>query len=406
MTNQMSPSPTDVLRAKYKESWSGCIEITEETDRSLSWQVYLLHGKLQYITTNKGQQARLNYLWYKYKLGGKCPKLDLKGSEYSQVCRWLEEKKSSQEEAKKILLMFTLEGIVQVLSIRQARIELNPAKRIKKAVINFEIPKFIGSKQIQAQIKGWQNTKKYCLSPLSRLYLEQKNALQFYKLWKEKYNTPELSSLAKVHKLSSFVSLFVTKSTIYEMATKAQVDTYFLLEHLQQSIESEIVTVLPLAELAPDEKPETATPKPEVDDSSNQKQSKSDHSQALIVCIDDSKTVQKQVKMTLQAVGYQFLGITDPTLALKELAQHQPAVILMDINMPNVNGYDLCSLLRKSQKFQEIPIVMLTGRDGMIDRVRAKLVGANDYLTKPCDPNKLIALVKVLEERQPVATTK
>ena len=69
----------------------------------------------------------------------------------------------------------------------------------------------------------------------------------------------------------------------------------------------------------------------------------------------------------------------------------------MDINMPELNGYDLCSLLRKSERFKDIPIVMLTGRDGMIDRVRAKLVGATDYLTKPCDPNKLITLAKALE---------
>jgi twitching motility two-component system response regulator PilG len=126
-------------------------------------------------------------------------------------------------------------------------------------------------------------------------------------------------------------------------------------------------------------------------------------SSTLVACIDDSKTVQKQVKMTLEAGGYQVLSILDPTLALKQLSQHQPVVIFMDINMPELNGYDLCSLLRKSERFKDIPIVMLTGRDGMIDRVRAKLVGATDYLTKPCDPNKLITLAKALETS--VATT-
>ncbi|NJL51468.1 MAG: response regulator [Hydrococcus sp. SU_1_0] len=102
--------------------------------------------------------------------------------------------------------------------------------------------------------------------------------------------------------------------------------------------------------------------------------------------------------MTLEAGGYQVLSILDPTLALKQLSQQLPAVIFLDINMPNMNGYDLCSLLRKSERFKDIPIVMLTGRDGMIDRVRAKIVGATDYLTKPCDPNKLITLTKVLEK--------
>ena len=102
--------------------------------------------------------------------------------------------------------------------------------------------------------------------------------------------------------------------------------------------------------------------------------------------------------MTLEAGGYKVLGILDPTTALKMLSQQQPAVIFMDINMPNLNGYDLCSLLRKSQKFNEVPIVMLTARDRTIDRVRAKIVGATDYLTKPCNPNKLITLAKALEK--------
>lgn len=407
MTNNSFQNPLELLQAKYKESWSGCIEITAAQDLSFAWQVYLLRGKIQYITTSKGKQARLDYLWHKYRLASHCPHLETSlanSSEYSQVCQWLESQQSDPEVIKKLLLMFAVEGITQVLSIAQAKIEFNPAKRIQKSVISFELPKFIENKQIKSQVESWHQAKSYCQSPLSRFYLEQKNALKFYKIWQEKYNHPELASLAKTHKLSSFVSLFVAKSTVYEIATKAKVDTYFLTQHLQSSIEEGIVTVLPWAESTLKEQPaKITTLESKVAQSQQTNVIKSHNSQTLIVCIDDSKTVQKQVKMTLEAVGYQVLGILDPTLALKELAQHQPAVIFMDINMPNVNGYDLCSLLRKSHKFQEVPIVMLTGRDGMIDRVRAKLVGANDYLTKPCDPHKLISLAKAFEKSTIIA---
>jgi twitching motility two-component system response regulator PilG len=196
--------------------------------------------------------------------------------------------------------------------------------------------------------------------------------------------------------------LFVAKNSFYQIATKTNTDTYFLAKHLEQSITEKLIDIFPFKELTTEElrlkhqaqEDTSALPQvqPGVMNPANTSQSST-----LVACIDDSKAVQKQVKMTLEAGGYQVLGILDPTLALKQLSQHQPVVIFMDINMPNLNGYDLCSLLRKSERFKDIPIVMLTGRDGMIDRVRAKLVGATDYLTKPCDPNKLITLAKTLE---------
>ena len=98
--------------------------------------------------------------------------------------------------------------------------------------------------------------------------------------------------------------------------------------------------------------------------------------------------------MTLQPVGYRVISVVNATHALRELSRHMPILILMDINMPDINGYDLCSMLKRSRKFQNIPIIMLTGRDGIIDRMRAKLVGADKYLTKPFEPQDLINIVQ------------
>ena len=193
--------------------------------------------------------------------------------------------------------------------------------------------------------------------------------------------------------------MFVAKNSFYQIASKINADTYFLAKHLEQSIAEKLIDLLPFKELTKEELRLKDHLQADNSASANVVNStdSTQTSSTLVACIDDSKTVQKQVKMTLEAGGYQVLSILDPTLALKQLSQHQPVVIFMDINMPELNGYDLCSLLRKSERFKDIPIVMLTGRDGMIDRVRAKLVGATDYLTKPCDPNKLITLAKALE---------
>ena len=402
--NKSLQNPLQVINAKYQEGWSGCIEIVEPKDPSVVWQLYLLQGKIQYINTISGQQARLNYLWQQLKVGTECPNLkDAKFqiSEYSQLCQWLINKQLEKDKIKKVLFQFVREGLINVVSIKETKIELKPAKRIKKSLISFDLKKLIGNEYIRSQIKAWKVARNYCYSPASRIYLEQKNALKFYKIWKDLYTKEEIEPLAKSQKLSSFVSLFVAKSSLYEIATKAKVDTYFLINHLRQSIEENIVELLPFAEITIDKNLQDTVESSNSNQAAHQsadKTNSSNTSSNLIVCIDDSKTVQKQVKMTLQAAGYEVLGILDPTLALKELSQSKPSVIFMDINMPNINGYDLCALLRKSQKFKDIPIVMLTGRDGMIDRVRAKIAGANDYLTKPCDPNKLIAMAKILEK--------
>jgi twitching motility two-component system response regulator PilG len=394
--NNNFQSPLQVLIAKSKTTWSGCIEIQEPKDPSISWNVYLLQGKIQYINSNLGQQERLNYLWQRFKLGSECPQLDPQEvSEYVQLCQALSSQQPTDTDVKKQLFRFCREGLVNVLSIEKTHIELVPAKRINQAIVSFSLEK-LGEK-LEEQVKISRHIRGYIDSPFSRLYLEQKNALKFYQIWKPKYTTPELKEIADNHKLSTFVSLFVAKNSFYQIATKTNADTYFLAKHLEQSIAEKLIDLFPFKELTTEEL-RLKQQAPEDNSASLQTQANGvQTSSTLVACIDDSKTVQKQVKMTLEAGGYRVLSILDPTLALKQLSQHQPVVIFMDINMPNLNGYDLCSLLRKSERFKDIPIVMLTGRDGMIDRVRAKIVGATDYLTKPCDPNKLITLTKALE---------
>ncbi|MGB5631912.1 MAG: response regulator [Waterburya sp.] len=401
--NNNFQNPLQVLKEKSKAAWSGCIEIEEPKDASISWYVYLLEGKIQYINSTLGQQVRLDYLWQRFNLGSKCPQLDKKeASEYIQLCESLSSKQLSDVDIKKLLYRFTREGLVYILSIERANVKLIPTRRINKAIISFTLEQL--GVNLEDAIKCWTEIRSYITSPFCRLYLEQKNALKFYKIWKTNYGSQELEAIAKTHKLSSFVSLFVAKSCLYQIAEKANVDAYFLAKLLKQSIAEDLITLFPFKELTSEELKQkhqlTANnlATKQVKSSSGSSSGVNNSSSTLIVCIDDSKTVQKQVKMTLEAGGYRVLAITDPTVALKKLSQHQPAVIFLDINMPNLNGYDLCSLLRKSQKFKDVPIVMLTGRDGMIDRVRAKIVGATDYLTKPCDPNKLITLTKVLEQ--------
>jgi CheY-like chemotaxis protein len=109
-----------------------------------------------------------------------------------------------------------------------------------------------------------------------------------------------------------------------------------------------------------------------------------------IVCIDDEPIVLKTIHNFLNEEIFVVIGIADPLKALVQLIELKPDLILLDIEMPNLDGYELCSLLQKHPYFRNVPVVMITGKTGMIDKAKAKIVRASGYLTKPFTQWELI----------------
>lgn len=116
--------------------------------------------------------------------------------------------------------------------------------------------------------------------------------------------------------------------------------------------------------------------------------------QGLIACVDDSSQVCHAMEKLLTQAGYRFLAIQDAVQALPLLLQHKPDLIFLDLVMPIVNGYEICSQIRRISKFQETPVIILTSQDGIIDRVRAKMVGTTDFMTKPIEAQKVLESVR------------
>jgi len=116
--------------------------------------------------------------------------------------------------------------------------------------------------------------------------------------------------------------------------------------------------------------------------------------QPLIACIDDDPSVVALLEGIIAEAGHRFLEIADPIQALPLLLQHKPELILLDLVMPIANGYELCAQIRRIEQFRKTPIAILTSNDGLVDRVRAKLVGATDFLSKPVDVDKLLGLLQ------------
>ncbi|MGF1499734.1 MAG: response regulator [Elainellaceae cyanobacterium] len=113
-------------------------------------------------------------------------------------------------------------------------------------------------------------------------------------------------------------------------------------------------------------------------------------SRYVIVCIDDSPSVLRKIKSFFDQKTFSVLTISDPMNALMQIIRCKPDLILLDVNMPNLNGYELCSLLRRHSSFRKTPVIMVTGKTGFLDRTKAKLIGTSGYLTKPFTKAELI----------------
>lgn len=115
---------------------------------------------------------------------------------------------------------------------------------------------------------------------------------------------------------------------------------------------------------------------------------------SVILVVDDSPTICKLVSITLSKRGYQVRSAPDGLEAMNSLAVEKPDLILLDITMPHLDGYRLCKLIKGHVETKHIPVIMLSGKDGFFDKVRGKLVGCTDYITKPFDPEMLIQEVE------------
>ena len=110
----------------------------------------------------------------------------------------------------------------------------------------------------------------------------------------------------------------------------------------------------------------------------------------LIACIDDSFAVSQMMEQIITTAGYRFLAINTSTEAIPTLLARRPDLIFIDIVMPQISGYDLCAKLRKYPEFAQTPIIFLTSNTGIIDRIKAKIVGSTDFVSKTVETDKLL----------------
>ena len=113
-----------------------------------------------------------------------------------------------------------------------------------------------------------------------------------------------------------------------------------------------------------------------------------------VLVIDDSNTIRRSAEIFLKQGGYEVVLAEDGFDALAKVNDHGPHLIFCDILMPRLDGYQTCAIIKRNQRFAKTPVVMLSSKDGVFDKARGRMVGSQDYLTKPFTKDQLLQAVQ------------
>ena len=352
-------SPAKALQEIINRQLSGRLTISDPNDNSLFWRVYVGNGQVHFANSAMRQKERLSYILRRLSPDLEHLQLGETQSDYDFLCSYWQSGKLSLQQVRNLIFSLTQEALVQLLALPQAALQFERTVGLDPILLSAPFKQII--LPVRRFINQWVQLRPEISSPFQRPLVT--NLEHFSQVLWQKAESPE-----RIQLLSDAL---MQNLCIYEAAYRLNMDALELATSLQPLVQAGAVTIAPYRLPQKDNRP-------------------------VIACIDDSKTVQRNVQLTLTASGYQVLELMEPGRALTTLARHKPALILMDISMPEIDGYELCRLLRQSTRLREVPIVMLTGRDGLVDRIRARMVGATDYMTKPFAPQQLLTLVQKL----------
>jgi twitching motility two-component system response regulator PilG len=342
------------------------LELAEATQ---SWLVFLANGRLVYAGTTDNRLNRLRDHLYRYGIDKSLPDPStisaiaaLNSLEYGTLWAVLEQHLLTPDQGRAILSHMVRETLFDLLSLHQGSFVFQLSSALSPQLMTHKVSALVTG--LTQQIQTWHQLHPQLKSPDQCPILVDSEAFRA--------STSEAAYARLVQWLDGQTSLRqIARYLNRDLVTVAR----SLLPSIQQGHVTLVQTPgrtpgpLPTARIWPQRLPR-------------------------IVCVDDSTTIRDTVEHILDGQGYEATSIGNPLKALGLLFQLQPDLILCDIAMPELDGYELCAMLRHARAFRQTPIVMLTGKDGFLDRVKARMVGANDYLTKPFGPGELLALVE------------
>lgn len=332
-----------------------------------SWFVFFLNGRIIYAGDSATNLFRLRDYLRRYKVDQALDAVNLSAiatlntPEYGYLWTLLENHSLTSDQGRSIIQGMIQETLFDLFSLHQGAFIFEQGSALAPQLVTLEIGPLIT--QTVKQVQEWKQFHPHIQSP------EQCPTIT------------DAEQLRKALTETSFGALdrwTDGKTTLRQMARHLNRDVVTVARAIYPYIRQGLVQMLTIL---PNE--------PTVSQVVLNRETR-----PRVVCIDDGATVRAAVEQILNQHGYQAASISNPLKALSLVFHLKPDLILCDIAMPELDGYEICAMLRKSTAFRETPIIMLTGKDGFIDRVKARMVGATDYLTKPFGEGELLLLVE------------
>jgi twitching motility two-component system response regulator PilG len=335
-----------------------------------SWFVFFLNGQIIYAGDSGSNLARLRDHLRRYKVEQALDQTSVSSiattnaPEYGHLWALMENNILTPAQGRSIVQSMVHETLFDLLSLHQGAFIFELGHALSPQLTTLEIGSLVA--KIMKQVQEWKQFHPHIQSPDQCPAIADADQLR-----------KTLSQNARIT-LERWVD---GKTTLRQMARYLNRDISAVARAVYPYVQQGIVHL-------------SAPPTEEFAPHNRELQFLSQNRVPRIVCIDDGIAVRKTVEAILDQQGYEVTAIGNPLKALSLVFQLKPTLILCDIAMPELDGYEICAMLRKSTAFRETPIIMLTGKDGFIDRVKARMVGATDYLTKPFGEIELLTLVE------------
>ncbi|NJO42609.1 MAG: response regulator [Cyanobacteria bacterium RU_5_0] len=208
------------------------------------------------------------------------------------------------------------------------------------------------------------------------------------------WDADELRRQTSLYAFQNLTALLDGDRSLRDLAIMLKQNPLPLLQSIMPCVRQGVMGLVEIGDLSRSVEP-APSPNPEPADvlpSTKPVQTQSVSPQ--IVYIDDSRFDNLAMNRILSQAGCQCVSIRDPVQALPILLEHKPDLIFLDLLMPVTNGYEVCAQLRRVSMFRDTPVIIVTASDGMVDRVRAKLVGASGFISKPIDSEKVLSVLQ------------
>jgi twitching motility two-component system response regulator PilG len=363
----------------YPPSWvagaNSAEQPGENSTGSKFWFVFFLNGQIVYAANTEGSVSRLQDYLRRYKLENSLNRLTspaiaaLNAPEYGYLWALLEKHNLTPAQGRSIIHGMVGEALFDLLGLHQGSFIFELGAPLSPQLTTLEVTPLLARTMKQVQL--WMQLQPYISSPDQCPVIANIGALQ------------EQLSDRTFSKLSKFAD---GKTSLRQIGRYLNRDILTVGRAIYPYVQTGVIQFSQTM----DESIARAVKRAPTREVFSQVQ---EH-HPKVVCIDDGTTVRETVISIMTKHGYDVRAIANPLDAFNIVFQFKPQIILCDITMPELDGYEVCAMLRKSSAFRQIPIVMLTGKDGFIDRVRAKMVGATDYLTKPFGESELLTLVE------------